>query len=425
MDDLITRTTLANVSLPDSEQERERLTRSIETYYLTFLKNNLTPDGISLFDDLVIEEISKLNGFPKQDMVDRVKKARKLESNPALIVGGDFPTLHAQAKKNVLEELKSRTQNPEMQLIFLVEQLVLKAKKELERDYKFAEPLLGKNDAEMFASCMLELRFLATAPTINIGLMKNRIIRSLQTGEPIELIHIKSLRYTYPKAKGLDILQDTSEEISTGIGNEKRKYPNEDIIFQRLATLRALLSYYKVPSNLTVIVADKDLNYLFPDDSTLISSATLEEAKKAARVYVNFLQEKYTPIAAVDTLTGYLQEVGKLVEYETICREALNEAKRGGGKLVPEKILELRVDYQYEHYREMFGNKYTRQLARYTASYQIASLTALSALFESFSTVPTVVIDGRGFETALVGSHNPASRAIYLTRLKDPVEVLQ
>ena len=55
----------------------------------------------------------------------------------------------------------------------------------------------------------------------------------------------------------------------------------------------------------------------------------------------------------------------------------------------------------------------------------IANNMALSVVFSRFRSRPIVFIDDRGEENKLIGGITPTSRAVFLTKLKDPVKVVQ
>lgn len=411
-----------SISLPPEEKEVDKIVSRARDYCIRKLKTEHTSDGITRFEDSVLEKISKMKAKDKKEIIQAVLKTRRLESNPALLLGQDFASLSALAKTQVLAELDERLKNPRDQVEFLIESFVTKEKQQLERDYIFALDTCGdRKIAQRFASCMFELRILSSYPTINTRLFSTLVLDGMM-GRTLNLMHIKSLRYTYPDQERLRILENIDEAKSRGINGEIRIYPSERIIFKRLDRISALFNFYGVKSRLVVIAADRDLDYLFPTDGSLINHEQLQEAKRAARTYIDCLSESY-PYTDLYLLNDYLSKRAIGARYEELYQKAISDGKRGGGKLVSEKVLEMRVNHQYEHYREMFGSKYSRAHARNTAIHQIADMIALSVLFNDFDPKPIVVIDGRGFENELIGGSDSSSRTIFLTKLKDPVRV--
>jgi hypothetical protein len=236
----------------------------------------------------------------------------------------------------------------------------------------------------------------------------------------LPLIHIKSLRYTYPEGKKLEVLEHLERVVSLGIGSETRTYPGEKVIFKRLSRLVGLFGHYGVEANLTVLVADNDLEILFPEGNSLVSQAEVQRARSAARRYIQNLKTSYPRLAnQIHLLTEYLHDSALEEKYALVVKEVLREARVGGRELLEESVIERRVNYQFEHYRAMFGRKYSRTEARFTAYNQIALSMALSIIFESFPRLPIVFIDDRGQENNLIGGYKPNSAVIFLTKLKD------
>ena len=423
--DVIEDITIQNLQLPTNAAEINRITKNAYESKLRQLKEKRDVYGLSNYDYLILEKMSMTNGRKIEELKKIALSVRNLEANPALAQMSDFPTLHAKAKVLVQDELQNRVKDPKEQISYLVELTVNKFAIQLQKDYESARDSVGKVKAVSYASCLLELQLLQSETITNESLFKRSLLDSLSNGVPIDLLHIKSLRYTYPERGGLKIIPNTKEVESIGLGGERRRYPDEEVIFNRLRVIRNLLSFYGIRSRLTVLASDRDLEYLFPDNNSLIDMETKNQARRNAREYISCLNSRYKDIQMIDSLTGYLEKNHKKEEYEEICSTALREAKKGGGILVNDKILEMRVNHQYAHYVEMFGKSYTRELARHSASHQIANLLALSAVFDSYEKPPIVIIDGRGFETRLIGAYKPQSRSIFLTKLKDPVQVFK
>lgn len=412
------------ITLPDSESEREAIARRGFDHKVRKLKEHKDELGVSALDYLIFEQMSKISDKPANEFRDIALNLRHLEANPAMVENQSFPSLHKQAKTIVLEELEVKMNDPRAQIAYLVDLFVEKRKKKMERDYEFALPTLGPERSVSYSACLLELSLLQTEDIINESLFKTILLEAFQ-GQTLQLIHIKSLRYTYPKDSGLRMLEDTSSLESVGINGEKRIYPSEDIIFHRLNLIISLFEFYGVKINSTLIIADHDLGFLFPDKNDLIDEDTKQQSTISAQKYINYLKDNYPQFGQVSSLTEFLTENNLLIKFEGIYSSIISQAKKGSIDLVNEKVFEAHVDHQFQHYQEMFGEKYTRALARFSATNRVADLISLSAIFEFFPTPPIVVIDGRGFETKLIGAQNPNSRSIFLTKLKNPTQVVQ
>lgn len=327
-----------------------------------------------------------------------------------------FPhQLRAQAEAIVIGKLKDSIGQDEY-IRFLAQRFTHNQIKEIQSDLKFA----GEKNGRDFASLMFELRGLSVAPTINELLLKEEVKRTITDKTSLPLIHIKSLRYTYPEGKKLEVLEHLDRVVSPGIGQETRTYPSEKVIFERLSRLVGLFRHYGVEANLTVLVADNDLEILFPEGNSLVSQAEVQRARLAARRYVQNVKANNPRLAdQIHLLTEYLHDSALEDRYALVVDQVLREVRAGGRELLEETVIERRVEYQFEHYQAMFGRRYSRTEARFTAYNQIAISMVLSVVFESFPRVPIVVIDDRGQENNLIGGYKPDSAAIFLAKLKD------
>jgi hypothetical protein len=411
--------------LPATEAEQAKLQRSTFEHYYKSLKAGGNGNGLSQFECLILENMSKATGKQIEELSEIALGVRKLEANPAMALHAEFPSLHKHAKETVLAELRQHSQDPEVQIAYLVELAVNRAKKKLEKDYEEAKSRIGEEQAMDYASCLLELQLLQTDNIINEPLLKESLLFAIENSQPVHLTHIKSLRYTYPQDGGLEMIPNTEEFESAGLSGEKRIYPSEEVIFKRLDNIRNLLDFYGIKSELTIIVADHDLEFLFPDGKSIIGPEVKKRALKDAESYIEYLRETHPEAKLVDSLSGFLGQTGILNNFSQIYEEMIKQAKKGEIELVSDKVYEAHVNHQFEHYTEMFGKKYTRDMARHSATHRVADLISLSAVFETFPTPPIVIIDGRGFETKLIGAKNQNSRSIFLTKLKDPVRVVE
>lgn len=329
-----------------------------------------------------------------------------------------FPfELRQKAESILIAKLKDVI-GPREILDYLVTELKKKEIRQIEKDIAFATS--QGVDGERFAGLMFELRKLSTSSTINELLLKKEIVRVLREKGSLTLIHIKSLRYTYPEGKKLKVLDHLEKVVSPGIGREVRIYPSEKVIFERLMRVIDLLAHYGIKTNLVILVAGNDLEILFPDGNSLVSQDEVRRARTAARRYIQTLKTYCLDLTEQTfLLTDYLRNYGLEEKYHSVVREVFRAMRVEGGSLVKNTLVEQRVNHQFEHYCEMFGPRYTRREARLTAYHQIANLMALSVVFESFSEIPIVMVDDRGQENVLVGGYQPDTRAIFFSQLKD------
>jgi hypothetical protein len=391
-------------------------------------KNCPEAPGLTDFEVRVAEEINASEGLSKERIIkaiSSVKAGRFLEVKADF---PDFPTIFSRGqallmtKTRVLVGRDFATEARD----YLIQRYEREEEEKLEKDQRLFLSLgLSLEKADKAAALCFDLRGVASAPTINESLFKKAIAKAIQEEKPLDLVHIKSLRYTYPEGKRLVVLNHLDEELSAGFGDERRRYPGEKIILARLGRIMELFCSYGIKPRLTVLVADNDLEVLFPPSNRLVSPTEVLKARKMGEEYISEFAGKASLLTKdIFLLTDYLALLQISETYEKIRLKILEDIK-GRRQLVKETVIEERVNHQFEHYREMFGARYTRSEARNTAYGQIANLLMLSVVFESFPGLPVVIIDDRGRENRLIGGFNPGSSAIFLTKVKDPTVIVK
>lgn len=332
-----------------------------------------------------------------------------------------FPRAHKQAQAIVEGQIASSVGVNQCRQ-FLVNESIGRQIRVMSKDLFFAiNNGLDVDQQIRFTRLMFELLQLQTTEPISQFGLRQVIANSITAKKPLELVHIKSLRFTYPQGTHLKILDHTDSVTQLGQPGETRTYPSEQVIFTRLESLAQTISGYGIAVNITVIVSDHDLDYCFPQKQTIVPNQDVVEAHRTIPRYMHHLRSSY-PSLHFFTLTEFLQSTGAKDNYQTIFNQVLSQCQLGGGNLMGEQIIEMRVDHQTAHYSHMFGN-YSRQLARHTAYHQLSNALALTAVFEAFPTTPVLVIDSRGLKDRLIGSFRPKSVVKYFTKLKDPTKI--
>ena len=337
-----------------------------------------------------------------------------------------YPGIHNKAVGIIEAKIKDGLNN-KVKMEFLMEKIMESKLRSLAHEMFYATNRfnLNNNDLLRYTCLMYELDKLKQAPIEQSDILKTEVAGSIKSGNCLEMIHIKSLRYTYPNGKRLQILENTDGFETKGIKGERRLYPSEEVIVKRLANMKLLFDTYRVRTNLTVIIADNDLECLFPERNGLVDRNEIVEARKSANKYVVYLGNTLRFVTQnVYLLTDYLKEF-KLKNLYLQEKDKVVSSLRNGRGPLKEAVVEERVNHQFEHYHDMFGEIYSRSQARDTALNMIANNMALSVVFSKFRNRPIVFIDDRGEENKLIGGITPTSRAVFLTKLKDPVKVVQ
>lgn len=390
---------------------REQATQAIIQKY----KKARVANGLSAYDEMVlgliaVQEQSHL-------LVSKIRRGKIAPQN----LPDDFPGKRKRAEV-ILQGKIAADLKPADITNYLVEKAYVPRLRRYARDLFLAVNDGGEEKAVDFLLLLYSLDRIMTSEPITPLRLRKRILGCLMRGEPLDIVHMKSLRFTYPAGRRLKILENTSAVLQDGLPGEKRGYPSEEVIFSRLNQFERIFKETGIRVQSTVIVADFDLDYCFPPRQSLVPSGDLALAEDSARRYLDNLKGCYSRQVVISFLSEFLRAKGLTAKYDDLFKSLVAEGNRGGGSRIKERVLEMRVNEQYEHYRQMFG-AYSRDLARYTAVCQMASLLALSVVFESFSGTPLLVIDSRGFENELIGGCNPNSVVKFFTKLKDPVEI--
>ncbi len=376
-------------------------------FYLSQLKQT------GLYEQAVLRLISRDHLFRSAPYAAQILAGKSPE------LPNYYPSDHKKAEILVVGALISAISLPECRQ-YLARHLVKSRIQEIAKNMFFAiNRGLNPEQVTTFVSIIYQLEKIQAAPTL--GNLREVLLNAILSSSPVELVHIKSIRFTYPGGSNLRVIEDTAPVEQLTVDQGHRLYPSEEVIFSRLNAVASIFRTHGLSVNTSIIVSDHDLQYCFPSQQGIVPSSDVSLAHQSVNRYISYLRQHHPECQNIYTLTEYLQLSHAVDRYDQLFSMLVFQGHGGGGQHVSEKILEMRVNSQFEHYRDMFGPGYTRELARFTAIRQIANVLALSAVFETFPTIPILVIDSRGFEDQLIGGYNPKSVAKFFTKLKDPV----
>lgn len=355
--------------------------------------------------------------------VEQLKKTGEYERRISLDMGVVtdpqlVPGFHKRSQAIVEQQIRSSISESDCH-DYLADKMAKSLTRQIVRSLFFAANHgLDQDQALRFMGISYELDKLKSHDTI--GNLSELVSQAILLHRSVELLHIKSIRFTYPSGTRLEVVEDTSSISQPRPGGGVRVYPSEEIIFERLSAIAEIFKRHGVGVNLSLIVSDHDLEYCFPPEQNIVPAQDVKDARRSIDRYIDFLRSTHSEFQNIFTLTEYLDLSQATDKYNRLFSMLVFQGQGGGGQHVSEKILEMRVDGQFEHYKEMFP-RYTRELARHTAIRQIANVMALSVIFETFPSVPLLTIDSRGFEDQLIGGYNPRSVVKFFTKLKAPV----
>lgn len=407
-----------NTTVADGEEQRETRKEEIVRFVTQRYKGEKNNRGLSAHETMVLDLM--LNGNPGLQKLVRKMKQERIDISD---LPSDFPRKRKQAETLLVGKIAADLGEKDFEK-YSLEKTYSAILRDYAHDLFYAINNGGKEKTRDFLMIMHKLKQIETQEAMSPNTLKKLVLESLTTGVPLEAVHIKSLRFTYPGGKNLKIIEETSSVEQEGLPGERRRYPSEDIIFTRLNNFMEIFRSVGLKVNLTVIVSDPDIDYCFPEKQVMVPREDVTAARESVGRYIENLKKKYSDFGKFFLLSEFLESQRQASEFGNTFNLLIREANKGGGKYITEKILEARVDEQSVHYSQMFGS-YSRDLARYTAVRQIANLLSLSTVFESFSRKPLLIIDGRGFENKLIGGFNPDSVVKFFTKLKDPVEIIK
>lgn len=371
-------------------------------------------DGMSAYDRLVFDLISADEGADLAHMGAKSFSFQKLAP--------DFPSKRKRAEVLLRGKISGDLNSDDVRE-YLVEKVYAGILREYGREmFQAINAGLGERVVD-YLILKYKLDQLETKDPLSRNVLQKALFEAFKNRRTLEIVHVKSLRFTYPSGQNLKIVEHTGRVEQQGLGG-RRVYPSEEAIFSRISRFVGYCQEAGLLTNLTVIVSDPDLDYCFPAGQKMVPQEDVLLAKDSATKYVSALEREFSPQFATFSLNHFLDFKDVRGNFESIVREVENECRAGGGNRIKAKVLEDRVNEQFEHYREMFG-QYNREQARFTAVCQIANVIALTAVFESFPSIPIFVCDTRGIEDELIGSYRPNSVAKFFMKLKDPVEIVK
>lgn len=371
---------------------------------------NLKNRNSSLLEYLVIGVMRTLDPFN----MGRFYRGTTCLAEKSQFFPKGFPhRLRQKGESIVIGKIKDMIGADEM-VDYLVSQSYKKTIRQIEKDIVFAKK--QGIDAINFARLSLVLGQLSCAPSLRGNDLEQAIVEGMKGGE-LNIVHIKCLRFVYPREGGVRVLVDTSDiEIDGALG---RYWPkSEERLFPRLLALKGVLERNGVKQvKLSVLVADEDIDLLYSKDNLYVSETARQEAKSNAQAYIEFLRLQYSSQVTIYSLNEYIAKNGLKDRYQARRKEVMDDLKRGLGQFVKQNFFEIsRVNHQYEYYRQLIGHSYSRDEARRSSIEQMASTLAIEVVFAHFSRPMLVVEEDRGGENNLIGG---GKFPIFFTRLRD------
>lgn len=273
--------------------------------------------------------------------------------------------------------------------------------KDISRDLFFAiNSGLDKDGIMSFVGVLYELRRLQTELPVNAFGLKDSLLSAIKDGQEINLVHIKCLRFVYPKSGGVEILTDTEDVVVDGVDG-KYSPKSERNLFNRLDNVRAIFTRNGIKSRFRVCCSDEDLHLLFPENNKYLKREQYDKAVKNARNYIESLEQSYGQDFSFCTINQIANTISE--KYSKFRTAILNDIRAGGGKFVDQNYFEKdRVDHQYAYYQQLLGKSYSREEARRSIAEQTASVISLSEILNEIGKNVILIEENRYGENKLI-----------------------
>lgn len=376
-------------------------------FAVSSLKSKQT-DGLTTYDSLVRKIIEKQN-----------PQFAKLHTQ---IIEGKFdgrlPLGYPDASKNADGILKAKIKDSigGLKEEYLVRKLFGEKVRNLTREMFFGINKLGLQGDQLnsYLNIIFETSEIQDCEPTKFFDFKSMVGESILTSSDIRLVHIKCLRFVYPKSGGVKILTDTNDVVIEGVlGNYSPK--SEKNLFPRLSKIKTIFEKNGVGTDFEIVVADDDLEVLFPPGNSYVSGENLSEARIDSHKYLEILRNNFGSGFSFKTISELA--IGNK-KFESLRANVLRDIKVRGGKYVnPEFFERDRVDHQYIYYQQLFGSRYSRQEARRSITEQTANTIALQEVLMTINGGQVILIEeNRGGENKLIAN---GSVPIIFTKLRD------
>jgi len=375
-------------------------------FYLSQLKQT------GIYERMVLELISRDHVFRSADIANQLLKGK----SPKL--PDYFPGDHKQAESLVVGALSSSIGDKECQQ-YLTRKLVKARIQEIAKDLFFAiNHGLDPEQTTRFLSIIYELNQIKAADFTNTLGIKNNILTAILTGHPLQLIHIKCLRFTYPHGNRLKLL--THIGVDNSPVNFSRRPQSEQPIFDRLKHLSDLFLRHRINTNFLILVSDQDILDYFPNGGQgFVPDQDLEIAHQDLELYRQAVADS-APFATVELFRKFLALTRRIDSFDHQRKTIISQLKSGRSAL-PENYVESKVDYRYKSNTKIFSTcPPDRNFARTRVYAQVASLQSLAILGSDV----ILIEEDHGNDNQYIGGHKSTALPVIFTKLKDSTQII-
>lgn len=389
-------------------EDRTEIPDEILVDFVTRKLKQTQNSHINLYQHLLRKIVEETN--PKFSLVHKQIDNNKFDGK----VPFGYPAANKEAEGLLQAKIKDSI-NDKVCREYLTEKKIEESLKLLSK-----EMFLGINNFELkekelirYLLVLYELDLLEDYPGISPRDLKTKIAEAIKNKSELKLVHIKCLRFVYPKSGGVDILTDVEDKTIEGVlGRYSPK--SEKLLFPRLQKIKDIFTNQDINVNFQIVLADNDLELLFPEGNVYVDKNQKSEARRKLKLYFDNLLRLYSHSFKFINLTDLTKNND---DYKKFQQEILRDLNANGGKFVnPDFFEKDRVDHQYEYYQQLFGSSYSRSEARRSISEQTASTMALAEALKIIGANIILVEENRGGENKLIAN---SKYPIFFTKLRD------
>ena len=262
-------------------------------FFMQILKKRKTISGISVYESLVLGLIEKIGDSRCQEYSRKARSKQGVQGPiPATLPGN-----HKKAEVLLDGKLGSDIEENEIQF-YLTNIILLRELSLCSKDLFFAVNLgLDTQQVLTFMRIAYDLRRLSTALATNEIVIRKAVVEAIRNGTPLEMIHIKCLRFTYPHGNRLQIIDDLEDHTILNRDGKVHQPISEKDFPPRLKSFKRVFEERGIQIILTILLSDQDLDDYFPGGNTtgVVPSEDLIRAKESLVRYKDNIQLSSTP----------------------------------------------------------------------------------------------------------------------------------
>jgi len=385
---------------------------AVVDYCRSQLEKVKTSSGVSLYRGLVLQVVEKEGDLRCKKAASEMRKGAifSSESLPA-----SFPVVFNKAENILMGKLRSDVGNEEYEGYFRSKNLNSEIST-LTRDLFYGiNNSLDREQLFAFVGARYEMRKLQMSIPTNETTLKQNLLEAIKSEEPLNLVHIKCLRFTYPFGNRLQLVDHVRNvEVPTKDGGVHRPV-SEVQLFDRLADIRRIFEELGIKVRLKVLLSDQDLIDYFPRGGDgVVPDADLLETQESLFRYKLAISQQMDG-SEVEFLREFMSKNGVLNKFDSLRRNQLDQLRSGRSPL-SEGLVESRVDYRYESNKKILDTDPGREFARERVYAQLASLLSLGVLGRNGV---VLIEEDKGEENKIIGGVGKSSLPVFFTKLRD------